>query len=495
MCQLVKMDGDFKSDQDGETASLSIGRVYPEDEGEYTCIAYNRLGKATTSACLIVDVPEEKESLVNQKLSKPSCLGSAGSTPRSTPGTTPTRSVSPCVTSELHYNGVKRSSRRLKTSSPKFYSVPHNKVVEEGETVRIQCSAAGHPSPWSTWDKDGILVSPSARIRIAERDDLRYLEITEVTAEDAGLYRVTLENEYGRVEATARLDVIGRNGRRPRAVRAWSAPRCVPSFTRRLIGSTAQVGGTFSLACDIHAAPPPVTSWYRNGELLVRSDRVIPTWDGRTARLEVENVTVEDSGVYTCVADSPMGSTRCSARLRVIETDDPGDADLRPPVVVAGLPEETAAQEGRPYELQIRVKGSEPMEVVWVKDKVEVPDCDDMRYVDYGDGRYGLRIADLFAPDAGEYSCEIFNEHGEAITTTNLTVIDDGFSEDNIELRPQALWFTRTPAPLTTSCGGSAKFSARVSWLGPNAPIFKWEVGSNPVTLQSHRFKAKQLYN
>lgn len=49
------MGNDFTSEFDGEVARLSIQHVYPEDEGEYTCVAYNELGKAFTSACLIVD--------------------------------------------------------------------------------------------------------------------------------------------------------------------------------------------------------------------------------------------------------------------------------------------------------------------------------------------------------------------------------------------------------------------------------------------------------
>lgn len=66
------------------------------------------------------------------------------------------------------------------------------------------------------------------------------------------------------------------------------------------------------------------------------------------------------------------------------------------------------------------------MEVVWVKDGVEVPDCEDFRHVDYGDGRFALRIADLFVADAGIYNCEAFNDHGDAITSGHLIVTGEG---------------------------------------------------------------------
>ena len=53
--QTLALDGDFAAEFDGETAKLIIHHVYPEDEGEYTCVATNELGKAFTSACLVVD--------------------------------------------------------------------------------------------------------------------------------------------------------------------------------------------------------------------------------------------------------------------------------------------------------------------------------------------------------------------------------------------------------------------------------------------------------
>lgn len=86
--------------------------------------------------------------------------------------------------------------------------MPHNRLVQEGETVRFQCAIVGHPAPWIRWDKNGIIVTPSTRISIKERDDIKILEIIDVMREDAALYRVIAENDFGRIEASARLEVI-----------------------------------------------------------------------------------------------------------------------------------------------------------------------------------------------------------------------------------------------------------------------------------------------
>lgn len=213
-------------------------------------------------------VPEEKENLLSQNLIRPPGLLSPESTPKSTPRTTPCRSVSPMP---RHRESVPPPGpirlRRSKVAPPKFYAIPHNRVAEEGETVRFQCAVAGHPDPWVTWDKDGSMVTPSARITIKEKDDLRILEIAEVTVEDAGLYRVRLENDVGRIEASARLDVIGHRGMSTRALRALSAspmPRISPSFGRYLSGTPTRIGNRATFACDIRGSPTPFVKWYKD---------------------------------------------------------------------------------------------------------------------------------------------------------------------------------------------------------------------------------------
>lgn len=67
----------------------------------------------------------------------------------------------------------------------------------------------GQPAPWTSWTKDGKPATPNARVTIREKEDLKVLEISEVQLEDAGLYTVKIENNYGSVEATARLEIMG----------------------------------------------------------------------------------------------------------------------------------------------------------------------------------------------------------------------------------------------------------------------------------------------
>ncbi|XP_015122953.1 uncharacterized protein LOC107045269 isoform X3 [Diachasma alloeum] len=220
--KLVPLQDDVIFDFENETAQLHIQQVYPEDEGEYVCVVYNDLGSAYTSACLIVDVPEGKEISINRRLKKPIRLLSPNATPISTPRSTPIRSLSPaCVMREP----TQKTGRRPRMpAAPKFYAIPHNRVAEEGDTIRFQCAVTGHPTPWANWDKDGTTVISTARISIREKDDLRILEIVQITYEDAGLYRITLENDIGRVEATARLEVIrGKQGSISRGIAQTSS--------------------------------------------------------------------------------------------------------------------------------------------------------------------------------------------------------------------------------------------------------------------------------
>ncbi|CAG9781712.1 unnamed protein product [Diatraea saccharalis] len=236
--ELIRECPDFECSYEGGAARFRIRQVTADDEGTYRCEAHNRLGKAVSTACLVVYPPGEPNTL-SQRLRRPPALRSAASTPRSTPRHTPARSLSRTPGPEAM--DQRRACSPSRQMAPKFYTYPFNKVVEEGEHVVFQCAVRGLPAPWATWDKDGIIVTPSSRITIREKDEiLRILEIEQVTVEDVGLYRITLENDYGRVEASARLEVITQQGKFYAGVRSYSASprrahssRRMPSLTRQ----------------------------------------------------------------------------------------------------------------------------------------------------------------------------------------------------------------------------------------------------------------------
>lgn len=61
--------------------------------------------------------------------------------------------------------------------------------------------------------------------------------------------------------------------------------------------------------------------------------------------------------------------------------------------------------------------------MVWLKNGAELPDCGDFRQLALGDGRFALRMPDMFPEDAATYSCEAFNGHGEARSHGTVTVL------------------------------------------------------------------------
>ncbi|XP_011632760.1 titin-like [Pogonomyrmex barbatus] len=460
--KIIVMMGDFAAEFNGETARLSIQHVYPEDEGEYTCVAYNDLGKAYTSACLVVDVPEGKENTLSQRLTRPMGLLSAGSTPRSTPRSTPIRSLSPAVSHGREFRSpqvLSRSdmSKRPKVCPPKFYAVPHNRLVQEGETVRFQCAVIGHPAPWVRWDKNGTVVTPSARISIKERDDIKILEIIDVMREDAALYRVIAENDFGRIEASARLEVINRYETTSRTIRTRSAsPRTHPIFDRSLLPTTSRINSRLQLECRVRGTPSVTPTWYRNGRPLERSSRIKRYFDGTTARMEISKIKGSDAGEYTCIATNILGSTRSTCEVTVLDPYDPSFADKTTPQFLRSLPEESIVMENHCHEFQTGVIGTPPFTITWYKDGRELPDNDYYKYIVYEDGGVALRLSKVRPQDAGEYTCIVRNDFGIA-SCSNLFAVQDYKNVSKL-----ALQFTKTPLSVTAAKGTIACFCARV---------------------------------
>ncbi|KAM4545430.1 roundabout homolog 1-like isoform 2-T2 [Odontesthes bonariensis] len=135
-----------------EDHTLIVRQVTPSDEGSYTCVVENMVGKSEASATLTIHVP------------------------------------------------------------PAFAIRPRNQVVSVGRTVTFQCEATGNPQPAIFWQREGsesLLFSyqppqPFSRLSVSQ---IGSLTVTDVHRSDAGYYSCQALNIAGSVITKALLEV------------------------------------------------------------------------------------------------------------------------------------------------------------------------------------------------------------------------------------------------------------------------------------------------
>ncbi|KAM9729212.1 roundabout homolog 1-like isoform 1-T1 [Menidia menidia] len=135
-----------------EDHTLIVRQVTPSDEGSYTCVVENMVGKSEASASLTIHVP------------------------------------------------------------PAFAIRPRNQVVSVGRTVTFQCEATGNPQPAIFWQREGsesLLFSyqppqPFSRLSVSQMGSLT---ITDSHRSDAGYYSCQALNIAGSVITKALLEV------------------------------------------------------------------------------------------------------------------------------------------------------------------------------------------------------------------------------------------------------------------------------------------------
>lgn len=383
--------------------------------------------------------------MLSQHLSRPSdYIANNTTTTTSARSTIPRRSASPSLRRRRDVTpNEPRTRSRIRSLPPKFYTIPHNRIAEEGETVRFQCAIAGHPEPSSTWYKNAQIIIPSGRIHITERDDVRTLEIEDVKSDDSGIYKIILENDAGKIEASARLDVIPHRGFSMRGIRARScSPGPVPNYRKYFMSSSARLGGAALFSNDLNNLSSPYVKWYKDGLPIDNCLKYAITTNDK-ACLQVNNVNNSDEGLYKCIIKDKNNLIINEGRLEIDDqnnninsngllSDSSIEKLCHPPKIINELPNEKSVKEGSSVRLQVKVNASESIDVIWMKDGCVLPDCVDFKQGIEDDGIIFLQMSDVFAEDAGNYRCEIYTPYGEVMSKCKLTVEGMYINEDVI---------------------------------------------------------------
>ncbi|RZF34069.1 hypothetical protein LSTR_LSTR015502 [Laodelphax striatellus] len=201
-------------------------------------------------------------------------------------------------TAKMIYN--KRSVLPTFVNSRKF----DNK--KSGSLARLRCVAEGSPAPVITWFKDGNTVTPGLRFSILEGGST--LEIRDAKESDSGLYTCLAQNQVGSAESNADVRVKGFGSRPPRIL-------------LRPYPILAPVGTSIELPCKADGDPVPVISWTRDGVKIAtdKTHKISPL-----GSLRLYNISLQDSGLYSCIATNTLGEVFADGTLSVEDVNKEG---------------------------------------------------------------------------------------------------------------------------------------------------------------------------
>ncbi|XP_043926194.1 peroxidasin homolog isoform X2 [Protopterus annectens] len=271
---------------------------------------------------------------------------------------------------------------------PTFVIQPQNTEVLVGESVTLECSAAGQPQPRITWTKgDRSPIPADPRITITSSGGLY---IQNVNQDDGGQYTCFAENNLDTIHATAYIIV-----------------QDAPHFTVIPQDKTVIEGHTVDFHCEAQGSPQPIIAWTKGGSQLPTGRRHIVLSSGT---LRISSVAPHDQGQYDCQAINIVGSRTVSTQLTIQHRVTP---------VFSNTPSDMTVEVGRSVQIPCSSHGEPQPVITWSKDGVQITESGKFHVSPEG----FLTIRDIGPADEGRYECVARNTIGFSSASMVLTVV------------------------------------------------------------------------
>ncbi|CAG9840565.1 unnamed protein product [Diabrotica balteata] len=281
---------------------LSIDAVEGSHAGNYTCLVTNRAGISSYSAELLVKVlphvtPFAFEEETNSgDAIQVSCTASKGDLP---------------MTFAWIFNGtplLKQQKGISVTTVGKRGSVLSIDAVEEevnsGDMAQVSCSISKGDTPMTfAWMFRGVPIKQAKGINIGSFGSRSsVLNIESVSWQNAGNYTCLVSNRAGISSHSAELLV-----------------KVLPHVTPFAFEDEANSGDTVQVSCTASKGDSPMTfAWMFNGVPITKNKGInIGTFGSRSSVLNIESVTWQNAGNYSCVVTNRAGISSQSAELLV----------------------------------------------------------------------------------------------------------------------------------------------------------------------------------
>nr|XP_039147997.1 titin isoform X5 [Drosophila simulans] len=322
-----------------------------------------------------------------------------------------------------------------------------NRNTASGSDLKLTCGLSGHEMNVQ-WFKDNCPIENGAKYRRTLNDGLSCLEIKSAELGDSGIYRCIASNQNGEVETSCLVTIYEAPSSK------FGTP---PIFTRNIRDAYHSQGNQLTLECKVSGSPKPHIYWQRDNTLLPIEGtkyQYEEQSDG-VKLLTINNFDSNDSGLYTCYAESENGQMKISKFVQASDYVRERIADKKPIDKViqeikrdessSAAANDTAAAKAKAREAKLRLNletslktmtigsGNKAQlicyvtgiieDVHWLRNDERV--TKDARHKIYNiNGAISLEIYDARVEDSGHYRCVVKNSRQTVESGGQLSVLD-----------------------------------------------------------------------
>ncbi|XP_047609819.1 hemicentin-1 isoform X2 [Phacochoerus africanus] len=313
---------------------------------------------------------------------------------------------------------------------PVIQPQPSELEVILNNPILLPCEATGTPSPFITWQKEGINVITSGRSHAVLPHG--GLQISRAIREDAGTYMCVAQNPAGTALGKIKLNV--------------QVPPIISPHPKEYI---IAVDKPITLPCEADGLPPPDIMWHKDGHAVMESVRQRILSSGA---LQIAFAQPGDAGQYTCMAANVAGSSSTSTKLIV-----------HVPPRIQSTEVHYTVNENSQAVLPCVADGIPTPSINWKKDNVLLANLLGKYTVEpYGE----LILENVVPEDSGTYTCIANNAAGEDTHTITLTV----------HVLPT---FTELPGDVSLNKGEQLRLNCKAT--GIPLPQLTWTFNNNII--------------
>ncbi|XP_068599564.1 hemicentin-1 [Brachionichthys hirsutus] len=459
---------------DGST--LAVTGAQTNDSGKYTCVAANDAGEEDRVFNLNVYVPpaidghsetDEQLTAVLDSSVNIECVATGSPPPQLNwlknglplPVTSHTRLLSAgqvlritrtqvsdsgtytCVASNRA--GVDNKNYNLQVFVPPGVDGAGSTAdvaVIRGRMASLLCVADGTPTPTVSWFKEGLNLIPDHRLKFLNLNTT--MQIIPAQVSDTGRYTCVANNTAGQANRHFNLRVLD-----PPRIKDSGAPADVSVVVNHIL----------ELHCEVSGIPTPSLTWMKDGRPLPQTNGLRLLRGGEVLR--AASAQLEDTGRYTCIANSPAGDDDKDFLVRV---------HVPPNIVGENIPQDVSVLQSRQVTLECKSDAVPPPTLTWFKDGKPLQASARVRVL--SGGRY-LQINMAELGDKAQYTCVATNIAGKTARRFNVTVdvapmIEEGSQAVSVQINK----------PAVLECIASGVPPPRVTWRKHGAVL----AGTNP---------------